>query len=165
MPKPVIDRLKTRGRPDGSPILHQRWNNLLFMHWPIDADMLRPLIPDALEIDTFQGSAWIGITPFHLEELRPPLLPAVPGLSEFNECNVRTYVVHNGVPGIWFFSLDASKLLPALAARIFFMLPYYKASIRFVEGDELFSYRVKREGPPAASFKANWWTGRRLRTW
>ena len=148
MANSVIDRLTPRGRPPGSPILHQRWTNLLFLHWPIDPLLLRPSIPDALDIDTFDGSAWIGITPFHLEDLHPPRLPALPGLSDFNELNVRTYVVHKGNPGIWFFSLDASKLLPAMAARIFFMLSYFKSSIRFQQGEELFSYTLARSGPP-----------------
>jgi uncharacterized protein len=143
--------------------MHQRWNNLLFLHWPIDPLLLRPLIPDDLAIDTFEGTAWIGITPFHLEDLRPPMLPALPGLSAFNELNLRTYVLHNGTPGIWFFSLDASKLLPAMAARIFFMLPYFKASIRFQEGEDLFSFSLNRPGARPAKFKANWRTGSRLR--
>jgi uncharacterized protein YqjF (DUF2071 family) len=158
-----IDRLAMRARPAGSPVLQQRWKDLLFLHWPVNPGLLPPLIPDGLELDTFEGTAWIGITPFHLEDTRPPLVPALPGLSSFNELNVRTYVLHQGVPGIWFFSLDASKLLPAVAARIFFMLPYFKAQIRFSESQGRFSFSMKRTGPPAAEFRAAWSTGVRLR--
>ncbi|HVV01305.1 MAG TPA: DUF2071 domain-containing protein [Verrucomicrobiae bacterium] len=157
------DRLAQRGRPDGSPVLHQRWRNLLFLHWPMDPALVRPLVPDALELDTFDGVAWVGITPFHLEDIRPPLLPALPGLSAFNELNVRSYVTYRGVPGIWFFSLDASKLLPAMAARIFFMLPYFKSSIRFSDGPGLFEFSCRRSGPPDAEFRASWTKGPTLR--
>jgi len=158
-----IDRLAMRGRPSGSPILQQKWENLLFLHWPVDPALLRPLIPEALEIDTFDGRAWLGITPFHLSDLRPPLLPALPGLSAFTEMNVRTYVLHNGKPGIWFFSLDASKLLPAAAARIFFMLPYFKASMKFEQNHPLFNFSMTRSGATDVEFKASWQVGVRLR--
>src|SRR5947209_1077258 len=111
-----IDRLAMRARPEGSPVVHQRWDNLLFLHWPVGPDLLRALIPSALDIDTFEGQAWIGITPFRLADLRIASLPPVPGLNAFDELNVRTYVVFNGIPGVWFFSLDASLLLATVAA-------------------------------------------------
>jgi len=158
-----IDRLAMRGRPQGSPVIHQRWENLLFLHWAVDPQALRPLIPSALEIDTFQDKAWIGITPFHLEDVRPVMLPAFPGLSTFDEINVRTYVLHDGRPGIWFFSLDASKLMHAVASRIYFMMPYFKASIEFRQEEHRFTFDLHRAGPPEAAFYARWQTGPRLR--
>lgn len=72
--------------------MHQTWQNLLFLHWPIDPALLRPLIPGALEIDTYDGSAWIGITPFGMKDIRPVSFPAIPGLDMLLELNVRTYV-------------------------------------------------------------------------
>ena len=87
--------------------MHQNWGKLLFMHWPIAAELLRPLIPAQLEIDTFEGSAWIGVVPFTMWGIRASFLPPIPGTSAFHELNVRTYVHCNGVPGVWFFSLDA----------------------------------------------------------
>src|SRR5687767_11115562 len=113
-----LDRLAMRARPEGSPVMHQNWENLLFLHWPIDPVAIRPLIPEGLEIDTFDGKAWIGITPFALTGLRVLSMPPIPGLDLFIELNVRTYVQYKGVPGIWFFSLDVSKLIPVLAARM-----------------------------------------------
>src|SRR6185295_18876721 len=127
----ALDRLAPRGRPAGSPMMQQNWENLLFLHWPIAPAVLRPLIPAALEIDTCDGQAWIGVTPFAVTGLRVLSLPAVPGLNSFFELNVRTYVHYRGMPGIWFFSLDASKLLPAVAARAVFDLPYFKAEMTF----------------------------------
>ncbi len=159
----AIDRLGMRSRPPGSPVMHQRWEDLLFLHWPVAPSLLRPLIPDPLEIDTFDGQAWIGITPFHLSDLHPIGLPGFPGLTSFHELNVRTYVVHHGVPGIWFFSLDASKLVPAAAARLLFMLPYYKAQIRFTRKAQNFAYYLQRIGGPAAQFSATWRNGVPLR--
>ncbi len=158
-----IDRLGMRARPPGTPVMHQRWEDLLFLHWSFEPEALRPLIPDALEIDTFDGKAWVGITPFHLEDVRPSMLPAVPGLSSFDELNVRTYVVHKNQPGIWFFSLDASKLISAVAARIFFMLPYYRASIDFCRESARFDFDLNRAGPPHARFQGTWGPGERLR--
>jgi uncharacterized protein len=106
-----VDRLSVRSRPPGRPIMYQSWGGLLFMHWPVPARSLRPLIPDPLAIDTLDGVAWVGITPFTTWGLRPVLLPAIPLLSESHEINVRTYVHLDGIPGVWFFSLDANNPL------------------------------------------------------
>jgi uncharacterized protein YqjF (DUF2071 family) len=153
-----------RARPAGEPVMHQTWEDLLFLHWPISPTLLRPLIPDRFGIDTFDGVAWIGITPFHLEDVRPPMLPALPWLSSFDEINVRTYVTYNNKPGIWFFSLDASAILPVIGARLLFMLPYFKASTRFDRLESAFQFTMKRMGVSAAEFKAKWiTTGIRLR--
>jgi len=161
--KSTIDRLAMRARPDGASVIHQRWENLLFMHWAIDPKLIRPLIPSTLDLDLFDGKAWIGITPFHLEDVRPVMLPAFPGLSTFDELNVRTCVLHKGRPGLWFFSLDASKLMPAVASRIFFMLPYFKANIAFAQQQNSFDFDLKRSTPPNPAFHARWQTGPRLR--
>jgi uncharacterized protein len=124
-----IDRLSIRSRPAGAPIMRQNWGRLLFMHWPIDAELLRPLIPSKLSIDTFDGSAWIGVVPFTMWGIRASFLPAVPGTSAFHELNVRTYVHFNGVPGVWFFSLDAANKLAVWGARTFYHLPYFNAEM------------------------------------
>jgi uncharacterized protein YqjF (DUF2071 family) len=159
----TIDRLAMRTRPEGSYIMEQNWENLLFLHWPIAESLLRPLIPAALEIDTFENSAWIGITPFRLSGLRIAAMPPIPGLNSFNEINVRTYVHHHGNPGIWFLSLDASKMLPALGARLFFQLPYHSAEIDFTEAGGRFCFDMKRTLKHTASFRAEWRRGQRLR--
>jgi uncharacterized protein YqjF (DUF2071 family) len=153
-----VKRLEMRGRPAGEPVMHQRWEDLLFLHWPIAPELLRPLIPGSLEIDTFEGQAWIGITPFHLEDVRPPLLPALPWISSFDEINVRTYVLCNGRPGIWFFSLDASKILPVIGGRVLFNLPYFKATTQFTRRGESFRYTMSRAGISAASCRLKWQT-------
>lgn len=152
-----------RTKPEGSPIMHQTWQNLLFLHWPIDPALLRPLIPGALEIDTFDGQAWIGVTPFAMSDVRLVSLPAIPGLDALLELNVRTYVHHHGKPGVWFFSLDASKLIPVMAARVLFLLPYFKASMDFSANGNEFRFTSERTAGTPAKFEARWQTGIRLR--
>ncbi len=94
------NRLSVRARPPGPPIMYQSWGKLLFLHWPVTVESLRPLIPKPLVVDTFDGTAWIGITPFTMWDVRPVFLPSLPFLSESHELNVRTYVHLDGVPGI-----------------------------------------------------------------
>jgi uncharacterized protein len=147
-----IDRLSIRQRPEGRPIMHQKWGKLLFMHWPIDASLLRPLIPRQLEIDTFEGSAWIGVIPFTMWGIRGTFLPPIPGTSAFHELNVRTYVHFNGVPGVWFFSLDAANRLAVWGARKFYHLPYFYAEMSLNQTSNTISYACERRddhGPPA----------------
>lgn len=154
-----------RERPDGQPIMHQTWGKLLFIHWRIDEQLLRPLIPTQLEIDTYHGSAWIAIAPFTMWDIRalPPFLPAVPGLSSAHELNVRTYVYLDNVPGVWFFSLDCNSSAAVFAARTFYHLPYYNADIELSEDDAgSIDYLLSRTDDPPAEFAATWKTGKRL---
>src|SRR5690606_18559881 len=96
----IEDRLKARQMPEGMSVMHQDWHKLLFLHWEISPDAIRKLIPEKLSIDTFNGKAWISVTPLTITNLRPPYLPAVPYMSWLYELNVRTYVHIDGVPGV-----------------------------------------------------------------
>lgn len=159
-----IDRLSVRQRPGGWPILYQTWDQLLFLHWPVPPEQLRPLIPAGLEIDTWDGTAWIGITPFTMRRIRPVLTPSLPWVSSSHELNVRTYVHCGGVPGVWFLSLDASNLLAVWGARLAFFLPYYRASMQLQSNGGRTAFHSVREHPlaPPASFQAAWRRGARL---
>jgi uncharacterized protein YqjF (DUF2071 family) len=155
------DRLAARERPEGQPLMHQSWGKLLFMHWRVDSEVLRPLIPRPLNIDTFDGSAWIAIAPFTMWDIRalPPYLPPVPGLSRMHELNVRTYVHADGVPGVWFFSLDCNSGGAVLGARTFYFLPYYNADIHLKTKNDTIDYDLIRTDEPAAEFHAQWNVG------
>lgn len=158
------DRLAVRARPSGCPIMYQHWGKLLFLHWSLSAESLRPLIPEPLAIDTFDGAAWIGITPFTMWGVRPAFLPSIPSLSESHELNVRTYVHLDGVPGIWFFSLDASNPVAALGARLTYHLPYFQARMSLERRNRTLHFASRRTRPHAApaEFEAVWTVGDRL---
>jgi uncharacterized protein len=133
-------------------VMRMRWRDLLFAHWPVDVDVLRALIPPALEVDTFDGRAYLGIVPFGMEDVAPRGLPALPRVGAFPEVNVRTYVRHGGVDGVWFFSLDAGSRIAVEGARRAFHLPYYLASMsmeRDGEATDFRSERRDRRGRPA----------------
>jgi uncharacterized protein YqjF (DUF2071 family) len=107
----------------------QRWNNLLFAHWPVATDTIRALVPSGVEIDRHEGTAWLTVSPFVLSHFRPRGLPPLPGISSFCELNVRTYVTRGGKPGVYFFSLDCESALAVASARTFYHLPYLSASM------------------------------------
>jgi uncharacterized protein YqjF (DUF2071 family) len=142
--------------------MYQTWAELLFIHWEVPVEALRPLIPSELAIDTYEGSAWIAITPFTIPMLRPIFVPALPGISSFHETNVRTYVYRNGVPGVWFFSLDANSNFNVLAARTFYRLPYKSAGIRMDKVDRRVSYSLERPATQRARLRAEWTVGEEL---
>jgi uncharacterized protein len=134
-------------------VMAQSWHDLLFAHWPVTAGNLRPLIPSNLEIDTLDGQAWLAIVPFRMSRVRLRGTPALPWLSAFPELNVRTYVVGDGRPGVWFFSLDAGNLLAVAIARAWFHLPYFRARMCCQQRHGWTEYRSQRthtDAPPAA---------------
>jgi hypothetical protein len=150
-----IDRVSPTRRPPGRPVQYQRWQTLLFLHWRVPVSMLRPLIPSALEIDTFEGNAFVGLVPFSMVGVRPVWSPSVPGISNFHETNVRTYVHFEGRdPGVWFFSLDAASRLAVWIARTFWELPYHFSRMSLeVDVSREVRYRTERlyPGPVPAS--------------
>src|SRR6266699_210552 len=156
-----IDRLSIRSRPLGLPLMHQNWGKLLFMHCPIGAEILRPLIPAQLSIDTFDESAWIGVVPFTMWGIRASFLPPIPRTSSFHELNVRTYVHFRGVPGVWFFSLDAASSLAVWGARTFYHLPYFNAEMSLAQQGNSIKYSSKRKDArgAAAELQAAWTIG------
>ena len=127
--------------------MSQRWNDLLFAHWPIPAHALAKIVPEGLQIDTFMGSAWLGVVPFWMDRLKFRGMPQVPGARTFPELNLRTYVrdPRTGTPGVFFLSLDAGNLPAVLVARTFYNLPYYWAEMRIQQRNEReFDYYSRR---------------------
>jgi len=120
--------LTARERPEGTPVLYQRWANLLFLHWRWDPADVQATLPSGLQVDTFDGEAWLGVVPFWMQAVRPRGLPPLPGLSWFMELNLRTYVRDkSGRPGVWFYSLDCNQPLAVTLARTLFGLNYVHA--------------------------------------
>lgn len=133
-------------------VMAQAWHDLLFAHVRVDSAQLRARVPAELEIETFDGSAWLGVVPFRMSDVRPRGLPGVPGANAFPELNVRTYVRVANRPGVWFFSLDAASALAVRAARAAFHLPYFRAAMRCdARGDDVAydSARKHRGARPA----------------
>ncbi len=137
-------------------ILRQAWNTLLFAHWPVARDTLRDLVPRFLELDLFDNNAWLTIAPFRLTDLSPRGVPALPFVSAFNEINVRTYVAYDGIPGVYFFSLDANSAVAVGGASTLFHLPYYLAEIEMTEERGAFTYHSRRRGGATAEFQSRY---------
>lgn len=139
--------------PAGAWVMQQTWYNLLFAHWPVPVDALRAQVPAQLELDTFEGQAWLGVVPFGMRDVYPRYTFPVPGLSDFLELNVRTYVTMGGRPGVFFFSLDAANLPAVMIARAWYRLPYVHArmTMRETAGGwiDYESVRVHSGVPPA----------------
>jgi len=161
------------------PACFQKWRLMTFLHWAYDPAQVRPLVPAELEVDTWDGLAWVSITPFRMVDFRLPLLPPVPGFSAFPESNVRTYVRGpDGRDGLWFLSLEADSLATVMFASTVYGVPYRWADMA-VEHGELIRYRSRRrcaspvghdvlirvgEPCPAPSALDHWLTGR-WRAW
>ncbi len=142
--------------------MKQVWNDLLFAHWPVTVDAIRNKIPPELQIDTYDGQAWIGVVPFDISGLRMRALPPVLGMSSFPEINLRTYVKARGKAGVFFFSLDAANPVAVRTARATYKLPYFDAKIKKrasngeiiysstrSKGDAAFEARYRPTGPVA----------------
>ena len=147
-----INRDAPRQRPDGPVVMRPNWRELLFLHWDFAPEWVQGLLPDGLQVDTFDGRAYVGLVPFRMEAVRPNWTPNLGRFGRFYdtfaELNVRTYVVCDGVPGVWFFSLDAASALATIAARLWFGLPYFKARMSsHVARDGTIRYWSKRLWP------------------
>jgi hypothetical protein len=128
--------------------MFQSWTSLTFLHWRYPPEQIRRLLPKELALDTFDGSAWVGLTPFLLKGLRPPFVPVLPWISQFPEMNVRTYVRGpDGEPGVWFFTLEADRLAAVAGARLAYRLPYRWAAMQVRPGNETVEYASSRKWP------------------
>src|SRR5208282_4724920 len=144
---------RPRPLPSGPWRMTQRWNDLLFAHWPVATAAIGALLPEGLETDTFQGTAWLGVVPFWMDRIKVRGVPPIPGARSFPELNLRTYVrdQETGSTGVYFFSLDASNLLAVMAGRMFYQLPYHWAEMRLEQRTErefTFASRRRFQGRP-----------------
>lgn len=141
----LLDRISPSLRPPTTAAGYHTWSDLLFIHWRVPVSVLRPFVPAELSIDTFDGTAWLGLVPFRMFGVRPWWSCAVRGISDFPETNVRTYVHFQGRdPGVWFFSLDAAKLLAVTLARCGWGLNYHWARMSVQREGTRIAYRSRR---------------------
>jgi uncharacterized protein len=132
------------------PVMLQRWEETTFLHWPYDPEEVRRHLPMGFEPDTFDGAAWVALVPFRMVALRPPGLPALPWVSHFAEINVRSYVKGpDGVPGVWFSSLEVPRLGAAVVARTTYRLPYCWAKVRWDRNGDDLHVTTRRRWPGA----------------
>ncbi len=151
---PTLDeqRLALRKHPGLKPVMFQNWRRLLFLHWKVSASEIQQTLPKGLFVDTFDGSAWVGLVPFFMRNIRLRGLPPIPGTANFMELNIRTYVYDSsGRPGVWFYSLDANCWPVVKVARWWFHLPYHWArmSSTLHSTTEQVDYRCHRRGTPS----------------
>lgn len=141
-------RLAERTRPSTAMVMLQRWEQLLFLHWRWDADLVQRSLPPGLTADTYQGAAWLGVVPLFMRDVRPRFVPAVPLVSDFLELNVRTYVYdRSGRPGLYFYSLDCDQPLAVEAARRLLHLRYEHAAMRAnIDSDGVVDFAAQRTG-------------------
>ena len=126
--------------------MEQTWQDLLFLHWPMPTEQLRPLVPPQLELDLFNGQAWVAVVPFRMRGIHLRGLPPLPGTSETPELNVRTYVKYRGRPGVYFFSLDAASIAGVWVGRGIYHLPYFHARMKCERQGEEVRYSSERLG-------------------
>ncbi|MEO8497636.1 MAG: DUF2071 domain-containing protein [Planctomycetota bacterium] len=139
----MIDRIAPSRRPPGRIAGYQRWRSLLFMHWSVPVDLLRQLVPTELELDLYKNEAYLGVVPFEMEGVRPWWWPSACAMS-FLETNLRTYVVCNGRPGIYFFSLEANSRSAVWGARTGWGLPYHYSRASVKHSGNLINYETRR---------------------
>jgi uncharacterized protein YqjF (DUF2071 family) len=125
--------------------MEQRWENVLFCHWRYPVEAVREVVPDGFDIDTRDGSAWVSVVPLRLAHVHLRDLPQIPELSHFAELNVRTYVIRNGQPGVWFLSIDAANSVCSWIGRWVFHAPYHDADVR-LDGDGPYEFASDRDG-------------------
>ena len=148
IPVPTTEMRKAlREEPSASPVMYQTWRDLLFLHWEWDPAEIQATLPPGLYVDLYGEKAYVAVTPFFMNEVRAAFLPAIPGTSEFLELNVRTYVHdRNGIPGVWFYSLDCNLGLAVMLAKAFYSLPYHTAAMDATEEGGYFRYHCQRQG-------------------
>ena len=137
--------------------MRQVWNDLLFAHWPVPKEKLRPLVPDTLTIQEFDGTSWIGVVPFYMSGVTFRPFPALPWLSAFPELNLRLYVEHHEKPGVWFLSLDAARHIAVWIAQTFFHLPYFHADMNIEMLEDSYQYQsIRKRKGQSISFESTY---------
>jgi uncharacterized protein YqjF (DUF2071 family) len=129
---------------DAPWLLTMQWHDICFMHWRAEVTVLERALPAGVELDRFQGDAWLSVVPFRMTDVRVRATPVFAGFGSVPEINLRTYVRVGDVPGVWFFSLDAQSPIAVRSARLMTALPYFDASIVARERNGTIDYASRR---------------------
>lgn len=119
---------------------YQEWNNAIFLHWRIEENVLQKLVPPDITVDTFEGYSWVSLVAFTMENIKPRFLPSISAISDFHEINIRTYVIRENKPGVYFLNIEAEKKLSCTIAKALSGLPYEKAIIKRFNSNEHKAY-------------------------
>jgi uncharacterized protein YqjF (DUF2071 family) len=141
IPTPVVPNAATAAKPvpEGWK-LFMHWNNLLFASWRVSKSVIQPLLPKELEVDTFDGSAWVTLVPLGVDVMNWKDLPPLPGMDRLTELNLRTYTTRDGQPGVYFLSIDCPCIIPDMIGRHFFGVPFFQA--QFAYHNDLTTYNI-----------------------
>lgn len=157
-----MDRWTPTQRPDAPLAGHQKWRELLFVHWFLDPELVRPLVPERLSLDLWEGKAYVGVVPFRMMDIAPGWLPKAFAFN-FLETNLRTYVHLDGDhPGVYFFSLEAASWLAVQAARIGWGLPYHHAKMTSKRDGQRFDYETLRNDAKRTQHRVSFEVGEAL---
>ena len=149
----INGQLELRRQPVRDQAGSQRWSNLMFIHWQVDPEQVQQSLPSGLTVDTFDGDAYLGVVPFMMTRVKVGRLPIVPWICAFPETNVRTYVIDEaGDPGVWFYSLDAARMVPVLTARAIWHLNYRWSKMSIEKNNDKITYHGKRFAKPHAAY-------------
>ena len=145
----------TAPAPVERPVMVQRWSDVVFVHWRYDPAVVQALLPRGVHVDTIDGNAWVGLVPFRMEGLGVPGWAPLPLVGSFPEVNVRTYVRAGGRRGVWFFSLDIDRALPAVVACAAYHLPYCVGDVLHVHAGGMIISSVERRWPHGATVRSH----------
>lgn len=137
-------------------VMKQTWHDLLFAHYPVKLELLQKLVPPVIQLDSYNGSAWIGIVPFHVQNHRARLLPPIPGIDRFSQLNIRTYVTVNGKRGVYFIRVDMNHLIAGVLAKTFYYMPFQAATIKMKQNDQTIHFNSQKNGQHQFEFQCKY---------
>lgn len=104
---------------------NQSWKNLLFQHFEIEnINEFQKYLPKDCTFDSFNGKYYLGLVSMNMTNVRHKSTGDFVWFKDYNELNVRTYILHNNKPGVLFLSLDVDSFISFFGARVFYGLPY-----------------------------------------
>lgn len=141
---PAEELTAETARPVVRPILSQQWTDVTFLHWPVRPGVLEAFMPPGVRVDTFEGWSYVGLVPFGMRDLGVGRGPVLPWVGAFGECNIRLYTVdRQGRRGVLFLTLECSRVVSCLTARVAFGLPYRWSRVAHAVSGDVHEWRTQ----------------------